>query len=280
MIEGQTAQRGKEKFPDPAIDGRMCELCGGRTFSMLHSWEADNRWNPAGTPIAVWKCACGFTFLHPVPSIDQLPDEGDWWSGKRKRFSRKRRLKAAWNQLRRKLFGGPKERFLWYMRKVVPSGRFLDAGFGKGEMLLLASRFYDSVGIDPSPSAVAWGKGKGLNVVQGTLENYQCEPNSFDSILLDSVIEHVEHPGALLQRAHQLLRDGGVVIIVTPKLNGPAHRLHGADWNGFRHGYHTFLFTGKTLGELMRKSGFQVLRWPRRNRILDDILVLWGRKTT
>ena len=280
MLEPRTTVSAAQKFPDPALDGRVCELCGGRTFSMLHSWDVGNRWNAAAIPIAVWKCSCGFTFLHPVPSVDQLPDEGDWWSGERKQFSRKRRLKAAWNKLRAKLFAGPKERFLWYMLRVVPSGRFLDAGFGKGEMLLVASRVYDAVGIDPSPTAVAWAKRKGLNVMQGTLENSPLEPNSFDLVLLDSVIEHVAKPAELLRKAHHVLRDGGVVIIVTPKLNGPAHLLHGADWNGFRHGYHTFLFTAKTLGELMRKSGFRVLRWPRRNRILDDLLVLWGRKVS
>jgi hypothetical protein len=26
------------------------------------------------------------------------------------------------------------------------------------------------------------------------------------------------------------------------------------------------------------KQGFHVLRWPRRNRVFDDIMTLWGRK--
>jgi 2-polyprenyl-3-methyl-5-hydroxy-6-metoxy-1,4-benzoquinol methylase len=121
-------------------------------------------------------------------------------------------------------------------------------------------------------------KEKGLHVIQDTLENADLEENSFDLVLLDSVIEHVVSPAALLRKAHYVLRDRGVVIIVTPKLNGPAYRLHGAEWNGFRHGYHTFLFTAKTLSQLMHEAGFHVRRWPRRNRILDDILILWGQK--
>jgi 2-polyprenyl-3-methyl-5-hydroxy-6-metoxy-1,4-benzoquinol methylase len=145
-------------------------------------------------------------------------------------------------------------------------------------MLTLASRFYECMGIDPSPIAVERAKKAGHHVIQGTLENAELEENSFDVVLLDSVIEHVASPAALLRRAHHVLRDRGVVIVVTPKLNGPTHRLHGAEWNGFRHGYHTFLFTAKTLRLLMRETGFRVLRWPCRNRILDDILILWGRK--
>ncbi|HEY2627364.1 MAG TPA: hypothetical protein VGI41_11505 [Candidatus Udaeobacter sp.] len=76
--------------------------------------------------------------------------------GKTKKFSRKQRLKSIWNNIRARLFGSSKERFLWYMRKVVPSGRFLDAGFGRDEMLMMASRFYECVGLDPSPMAVAF----------------------------------------------------------------------------------------------------------------------------
>ena len=278
MIEAPGIEKQSANFPNPVKDGRVCELCGGRNFAILHAWEAGNPWNPTAIPIAMWRCACGCTFLHPVPTSDQLPDQGDWWSGQRKKFSRKRRLKSIWNNIRARLFGSSKERFLWYMRKVVPTGRFLDAGSGRGEMLMRASRFYECVGLDPSPRALACVKEKGLHVIQDTLENADLEENSFDLVLLDSVIEHVVSPAALLRKAHYVLRDRGAIIVVTPKLNGPAYRLHGAEWNGFRHGYHTFLFTAKTLSQLMHEAGFHVLRWPRRNRVFDDILTLWGRK--
>ena len=69
-----------------------------------------------------------------------------------------------------------------------------------------------------------------------------------------------------------------MVVMNTPKFNGPSYRWHRAGWNGFRHGYHTFLFTGVTLGRYLQKTGFRVLRHPRRDRILDDILILAGGK--
>src|ERR1700751_2613935 len=89
MIEGPKIAKESAGFPDPVKDGRICELCGGRTFSILHGWQPGNRWTPTALPIAVWKCTCGFTFLHPVPAADQLPDKGDWWSSERKVFTRK-----------------------------------------------------------------------------------------------------------------------------------------------------------------------------------------------
>ena len=72
---------------------------------------------------------------------------------------------------------------------------------------------------------------------------------------------------------------GGVIALKTPKFGGPAYRMHGPRWNGFRHGYHKYLFSGPTLARTLRAGGFEVLKHPRRERILDDVLILWGRKT-
>jgi 2-polyprenyl-3-methyl-5-hydroxy-6-metoxy-1,4-benzoquinol methylase len=278
MIESPGAVAESGFFPDPATEGRLCDQCGGRDFSRLHGWRVGDFWNPTAMPIAIWRCACGCTFLHPVPSSGQLPGEGDWWSGQRKEFRRRRRFKTIWQKVRFAMIGSSKERLLRGIRKVVPAGRFLDAGCGKGEMLLLARPFYDCVGLDPSSNALACVEGKGFNLIQGTLEAADLEESSFDVVLLESVIEHVASPSALLRKAHYVLRHGGIAVVTTPKLNGPSHHLHGRAWNGFRHGYHTFLFTAKTLQQQLQNAGFEVLQHPRRNRILDDILILSGLK--
>ncbi len=145
-------------------------------------------------------------------------------------------------------------------------------------MLALASKFYDVMGLDPSPVAAKRTRKQGFEVIEETLEKTTLPAESFDVILLDSVIEHVASPRAALQKTHSLLAPGGVVVVVTPKFEGPTSRIRGREWNGFRHGYHTYLFTGKTLRRYLEETGFEVLRRPRRDRIFDDILILWGRK--
>ena len=52
--------------PSPQEDGRACDLCGGRDFTLLHEWPVGDRWNPAKIPIRIWKCTCGLAFMHPV----------------------------------------------------------------------------------------------------------------------------------------------------------------------------------------------------------------------
>ena len=256
----------------------MCDLCGGREFTLLHEWPVGDRWNPAKMPIRIWKCRCGLAFMHPVPQAQELPDKGDWWSQERRKFRRRGAFKQRWQAFRHAITGSGKDRLLRSTRKAAPHGRFLDVGCGGGRMLVLASKFYDVMGLEPSPIAAERARERGFKVAEETLEETTLPPESFDVILLDSVIEHVASPRVALQKTHRLLAPGGVVVLLTPKFEGPSSRMHGREWNGFRHGYHTYLFTGKTLGRYLEETGFEVLRTPRCDRMFDDILILWGRK--
>ena len=265
---------------DPASDGRSCDLCGGKKFSFLHGWEVGDRWNTATIPIAVWKCECGLVILHPVPTPAQMPDQGEWWSNKRVKFQRNPRFKHLRRKFTRFFIGDPKYRLVKDTRQAVRSGRWLDVGCGDGKLLGRAAPFYECVGLEPSPIAAAEVRAKGFQVIESTLEDARIEPQSFDVVLLDSVIEHVTSPRQILTIVNRVLRPGGVAVLKTPKFGGPAYRRHQSGWNGFRHGYHTYLFSGETLGRYLQQTGFEVLKHPKRDRALDDVLILWGRKVS
>ena len=265
--------------PSPQETNSLCDLCGSGQFTQLHEWPVGDFWNPATIPIAVWQCAqCQLVFLHPVPTAAQLPDAGDWWSTDRRQFQRRRWFKSRWAKVRGALIGDSRDRLIRSTRSAVPSGKLLDIGCGCGDLMERARRYYDCVGLEPSPTAAAAVRAKGFPVLEATFEAAEIVPGSFDVVTMDAVIEHVPSPTAALRKINSILRRQGVVALKTPKFGGPAYRSHGPGWNGFRHGYHTFLFTGKTLGSFLEKTGFEVLARPRRDRILDDILILWGRK--
>jgi len=266
--------------PDMPIStgGYRCCLCGGREFVCLHRWPVHDRWNPASIPIAVWQCECGLVFLDPVPTPEQLPGNGDWWSKKRKKRRRRRWLKKIRTGISYFFTGSPRYRLVKYTRKAMASGRLLDVGCGDGRLLELAGPHYDCVGLEPSPIGAERTRRRGFRVLETPFEAARIGPHSFDLVIMDSVIEHVRNPLSAVKRVNRILEPGGVIALKTNKFGGPAYRLHGRGWNGFRHGYHTFLFTGETLARTLELGGFQVLKRPRRDRVLDDILILWGRK--
>ena len=263
---------------DPASDGRFCDLCSGQRFQLLHAWDVGTNWNQSKIPIAVWKCECRLVFLHPVPTPEQLPGEGDWWSPKREHIRHGRRLKNIHIKVGRAVFKSPRQRLLKYTQKLVPSGRLLEVGCGSGKLLALASQYYDCVGVEPSPIAASRARSVGIAVIESSFEDARIEPQAFDVVIMNSSIEHVDSPMMILSKANRILRHGGVIAVRTPKFGGPTYRLRGATWRGFRHGYHTFLFSGETLTRYLEKTGFEVCRRPKRDRMFDDILILWARK--
>ena len=266
----------RENLP---ISHPPCKLCGGAEHRKIHCWGVGDTWNPADIELSVWQCEnCGLASLFPVPDASQMPDSGDWWSSARVRRRRRRWFKVPWERFRGKVFGTPARRFVRATRRAVDRGRLLDIGCGDGRMLVEAVKYYDCVGVDPSPAAVKTARKNGFEVLESTFEDADFSPQSFDVALMDSIIEHVSDPVATLKKVNSLLRMGGVVALRTPKFGGPSYRIHGRAWNGFRHGYHSFLFSGKTLTSCLQKAGFEVLTNPRRDRGFDDILILWGRK--
>lgn len=256
-----------------------CDLCAENRFTPLHRWEVGDIWNPSTIPFSIFQCNnCGLVFLHPVPRPEQLPGSGDWWKRSFNKPKRRRALfKRYWEPLRRHIFGNNKRRLIQKTLSVCSEGRLLDIGCGTGELLDEAKPYFDCYGIEPSPIAAEICKEKGYFIQENTLEKAEY-PFQFDVVTLDSVIEHVPSPTAALTKIHSLLKPGGVIVMLTPKFSGPSYWRHGAAWNGFRHGYHTFLYSGKTLSALLEKTGYIVLRNPKRDRILDDILILWAKK--
>jgi SAM-dependent methyltransferase len=266
--------------PNPATVGQRCKLCGGSHFRLRHEWPVGDYWNQCSIPLAVWDCAdCDLTMLWPVPTEEQYPAKGDWHSPQRKDLSRKYWWKRVRHRLSDRLIGTRAERFLKSCVQAMPTGRFLDVGCGTGATLERASKHYtECVGIEPSHIGAEAARAKGFRVMEDLLENVKLEPDYYDMVVMDAVIEHVFDPVETLRIIHRTVRPGGFVALTTPKLGGPAYRMHGGGWNGFRHGWHTFLYTGKTLQACLDRAGFEYVARPRRDRPLDDQLILWGRK--
>lgn len=257
----------------------LCNLCSDNHFIKLHEWDVSNPWNPATIPIAVFRCTnCGLAFLHPVPNSEQLPGSGDWWKQSSSKPKRRRAwFKKYWEPFRHHVFGSGERRLIQKTRSLCSSGRLLDIGCGTGELLEEAKPYFDCYGIEPSPIASEIAKKRGFSIQESTLEKAEY-PFLFDVITLNSVIEHVSNPTAVLKKINTLLKPGGIIVMLTPKFDGPSYRRHRAAWNGFRHGYHTFLYSSKTLSALLKKTGYEVLSHPKRDRMFDDILILWGKK--
>jgi 2-polyprenyl-3-methyl-5-hydroxy-6-metoxy-1,4-benzoquinol methylase len=145
-------------------------------------------------------------------------------------------------------------------------GRLLDVGCGAGFFVAEALRMgWDASGIDLNADLVAVVRERdGLPLAHGRLGEIDLPARSLDALTLWDVLEHVEDPRATLEIARRLLRDGGLVGVSTPNVDGlfprlsyPVGRLTGY-WTHPEPPAHLFQFSTATLTSLLERSGFCV----------------------
>jgi 2-polyprenyl-3-methyl-5-hydroxy-6-metoxy-1,4-benzoquinol methylase len=147
-------------------------------------------------------------------------------------------------------------------------GRLLDVGCGNGQTLCsMAALGWQSEGIDTDPVAVQVANAKGLTVRQGTLQSLQFTTGSFDSVVMNHVIEHVHDPLSLMKECHRILKPGGRLIVVTPNIRSWGHRVYKQYWRGLEPPRHLQIFSRSSLATLSTVAGFRssdcraVTRW-------------------
>ena len=154
-----------------------------------------------------------------------------------------------------------------YYRKFLseltaPSLKVLDIGGGSGIQLTLLRktdpRITVTAVVDLSESAGVLARQQGHEYFCGRFEEYTPK-ETFNVVLMLNLIEHVDNPGELLQKAHDLLAPDGIVIIKTPNTDSLDARLfRNRNWGGFHCPRHWVLFNRENFSALAARSGFDI----------------------
>jgi SAM-dependent methyltransferase len=142
-----------------------------------------------------------------------------------------------------------------------PRGTLLDAGSGDGAyMTVMKTLGWDVRGIEPDSNAVRVARGRGLDVLESSIEEGQLPAGHFDVITMSHVIEHVLDPAATFVAVHRALRPGGLAVVLTPNAESWGHSLFGPAWFHLDPPRHLHLFSSRNLVAIAERAGLEVLR--------------------
>lgn len=137
-----------------------------------------------------------------------------------------------------------------------PPARLLDVGAGRGRFVAAARRAgYDASGIEPSPRGVEAAQTVyGVELRRSGIE--EAREEGIDVVTAWHVLEHLDDPGAALERISSWLRPGGALVVGVPNLESLQARLAGERWFHLDLARHRVHFTPAGLDALLRRHGF------------------------
>tara|TARA_A100001011_G_C14213801_1_gene801101 strand:- start:750 stop:1340 length:591 start_codon:yes stop_codon:yes gene_type:complete len=117
--------------------------------------------------------------------------------------------------------------FLYPFLSSFIKDNFIDVGCGLGDFLSFGSN--GSLGLDVNEFNINYCKKRGLNAELIKDGKFPVDDNSFSTINLDQVLEHINEPDILLKEINRCLKLGGLLIIGVPCESGykrdPDHKV-------------------------------------------------------
>jgi len=145
----------------------------------------------------------------------------------------------------------------------------IDYGGGWGGLCrLMLDAGFDARVVEPSDDMAAYCEREGIPVTHGDLD--ALPPDSVSTLVLIGVFEHLAEHAKWLDRAHRVLRPGGLLVVMQPtakcatflgtlfrvgRQNAELPQLH----QTFCPPWHTALFSMKGMNNLAEDHGFNVV---------------------
>ncbi|MBD3233132.1 MAG: methyltransferase domain-containing protein [candidate division Zixibacteria bacterium] len=148
------------------------------------------------------------------------------------------------------------------VKNVKAAGKILDVGSGSGELAMGLTDTVNSVfPVDLSLKNLKFfSHDHGISPVMADGYKLPFKNESFDAVILSSILEHCEEPSDMLREMNRLLKQGGALIAVTP-YNEKIIYHQCIHCNKKTPAYaHLHSFREANLGSLIRENGFEINR--------------------
>lgn len=168
----------------------------------------------------------------------------------------------------------------------LKTGKVLEVGSSTGLFLsLLKAKGWDVTGVEISTEAAKYAQERGVPTIQDPIEKLNLPQASFDLVIINHTLEHLQNPKNVLGKLNSLLKVGGVLLIDVPNFGSVSSKLWKTSWHALLPEEHIWHFTYTSLSKLLQPSGFKILLrtspsgiWDYGNPLLEMFQSLIGMK--
>ena len=250
-------RRGHQDVTEPTFDVSPCPVCEADDAIVVHRivYGSDGvleslQISERPRAMLLRCCRCGHHFARPQITAVAL---ASYYSGLGSELFTEPGNDAAEVARARFLVGA--------IERWTQGGRILDVGCGRGELLREFDPLrWERIGIEPFPIVdVEETASAGVTVVRGLLDDVSLPESSFDVVVAIDLLEHLRGARTFAHRVRSLVRDEGLVVVVTGDISSFFARLFGARWGYFGSWEHVSFFTPSSIQYLFKNAGFTVV---------------------
>jgi SAM-dependent methyltransferase len=242
-------------MPAAPLKPEFCDLCSCSERTVI-ARTRDYRYGEARVYEFVQCSSCNLIYMLQPLDIVELKnrymkiDNGVEDSHPKSKFPRRFRLMIdLWHR-----FKG-----YYSFPELKPGSRFLDIGCAYGLTLERALEFgAHPEGVELNALQAEACRRKGLKVHAEPLENVGFSENSFDTIWISQVLEHVVSATAFMKEVARILKPKGRVYVSCPNGESYLRQIFGQFWEGWYAPFHNFVFIENSLKCLAQNSGLSV----------------------
>ena len=220
-------------------------------------------------------CQCLTLFVSPRPSTDcfqryyQESASARYWATTFYKHTAEARREKLWR---------PKAQLIKELiqRFAVPESRVLDIGGGYGIFAEEFQRLSDAevIVIEPGPALANICREKGLTVLEDFLEKIEKSnlPSGHKTFVSFELFEHVPDLGHFMASLYELLSSGDLFIFTTLSGTGVDIQVLWEHSKSVSPPHHLNFLNPKSVGLLLNRTGFEVLKVETPGKLDIDIL--------
>jgi len=229
------------RIPEELLARRACPTCGSTDATL--ELEKDH--------MRIVRCkACDLVYVNPT--FDEAHYKQVYASQAYQDIVRDLGINS--HEYRVNRFGAERVRMMG--EHLLPANgrppRYLDVGCSTGFVVEAArDKGWEAIGIDLNPSAIEFGRSRGLDLRTVALEEGGFAPRTFDAVSLFDVLEHLLDPRRTLSACTDLLAPGGILFIYVPNFDSASRLLMGSNAHFIWPTHHLNYYTPTTIRDLM-----------------------------
>ncbi len=256
-----------------------CPICGNEKLNSFIRTNA--QMHVRGDEFNFDKCDnCSLVMLNPRVDIDKIEDYYTHYYLPYRGSSAWGKYHSMVEKSQHKLDKKRVDLIAKYKKDINPKTTVLDIGCGKPSFL---AKFHDKfqsncIGIDFSDKGWTDNSTSFENLKLSVMDVNNLELDySPDIISMWHYLEHDYSPKETLDKLKTIVAPKGLVFIEVPNFESESRKKFGANWAGYHTPRHTFLFSPKTITQLLKDTGFSIVDI-RINGTLDPYNLYWMSK--